>query len=210
MPFGLENAPAAFQSYINATLRPYLDVFVIAYLDDIVVYSNTAEEHREHVCTVLKALLQAGLYLKLRKCEFNAKEIGFVEFVITPEQVRMEEDRIAIIKEWPMPKCHRDIRVFLGFANFYKRFIKGFSRIVRPMTAMLKEGKEGKIFGPFEPTLEMKEAFWRLQSEFTKAPVLAHFDYERPIRLETDASGFAIAGIISQPPPPRQPWERRE
>jgi hypothetical protein len=118
--FRLANAPAAFQSNINATLRPYLDVFVIAYLDDIVVYSITAEEHREHVRTVMKALLQAGRYLKLQKCEFNAKEIGFVGFVITPEQVRMEEDRIAIIKEWPMPKCHRDIQVFLGCANFYR------------------------------------------------------------------------------------------
>jgi hypothetical protein len=161
MQFGLTNAPAAFQSYTNATLRPYLDVFVIVYLSDIGVYSNMAEEHREHVRTVLKALLQAGLYLKLRKCGFNTKEIGFVAFVITPEQVRMEEDRIAIIKEWSMPKCHRDIQLFLGFANFYRRFIKGFSRIVRPMTALLKGGKEGKIFGPFEHTPEMKESLWR-------------------------------------------------
>jgi hypothetical protein len=199
MPFSLANAPAAFQSYINATLRPYLDVFVIAYLGDKVVYSNTVEEHRKHVRTVLEALLKAGLYLKLRKYEFNAKEIGFVGFIITPKEVRMEKDRIATIEEWPMPDSHRDIQVFLGFANFYRRFIKSFSGIVRPMTAMLKGGKEGKIFGPFEPTTEMKEAFRRLQSEFTKAPVLAHFDYEKPIRLETDASGFAIAGIISQP-----------
>ncbi len=87
MPFSLANAPAAFQSYIIAMLRPYLDVFVIAYLDNIVVYSNTAEEHREHAHTVLKALLQAGLYLKLRKCEFNAKEIGLMGFVITVKQV---------------------------------------------------------------------------------------------------------------------------
>jgi hypothetical protein len=90
MPFGLANALAAFQSHINTTLRPYLNVFVIAYLDDIVVYSNMAEEHREHVRTVLTVLLKAGLYLKLRKCEFNAKEIGFMGFVITPEEVRME------------------------------------------------------------------------------------------------------------------------
>jgi hypothetical protein len=99
MPFSLANAPAAFQSYINATLRPYLDVFVIAYLYDIVVYSNTVEEHRKHVRTVLKALLKAGLYLKLRKCKFNAKEIRFLRFIITPEEVRMEKDRIATIEE---------------------------------------------------------------------------------------------------------------
>jgi hypothetical protein len=164
MPFGLANSPAAFQSYINATLWPYLDVFVMAYLDDIVVYSNTVEEHRKHVRTVLEALLKAGLYLKLRKCEFNVKEIRFVGYIITPEEVRMEKDRIATIDEWPMPDSHRDIQVFLGFANFYRRFIKSFLRIVRPMTAMLKGSKERKICGPFEPTTEMQEAFWRLQS----------------------------------------------
>jgi hypothetical protein len=199
MPFSPANAPVAFQSYINATLRPYLDVFVIAYLDNIVVYSNTVEEHRKHVRTVLEALLKASLYLKLRKCEFNAKESGFVWFIITPEEVRMEKDRIATIEEWPMLDSHRNIQVFLGFANFYRRFIKSFSWIVQPMTAMLIGGKEGKIFGPFKPTTEMQEAFRHLQSKFTKAPVLALFDYERPICLETDASGFAIAGIISQP-----------
>ncbi len=149
---------------------------------------------------MLKALLQAGLYLKLQKCEFNANEIGFVGFAITTEQVFMEEDCIAIIKEWPMLKCHCNIQVFLRFANFYRRFMKGFSRIVQPMTTMIKGGKECKVFGPFEPTLEMKEAFLHLQSKFTKAPVLAHFDYERPIHLETDTSRFAIAGIIWQPP----------
>ncbi len=98
-----------------------------------------------------------------------------------------------------MLDSHRDIQVFLGLANFYRRFIKKFLRIVQPMTAMLKGGNEGKIFGPFEPTTEMQEAFWHLQSEFTKAPVLAHFDYKKPICLETDAFGFALAGTILQP-----------
>ncbi len=162
------------------------------------VYSNTVEDHRKYVRTVLKALLKAGLYLKLRRCEFIAKEIRFVGFIITLEEVRLEKDRRATIEELPIPDSHRDIQVFLGFANFYRRFIKSFSRIVRPMTTMLKGGKEGKIFEPFEPTTEMQEAFWCLQSEFTKAPVLPYFDYEKPICLETDASGFAIAGIILQ------------
>jgi hypothetical protein len=159
MPFDLANALAAFQSYINAMLRQYLDIFVIAYLDNIVVYSNTVEEHRKHVRTMLEALLKAGLYLKSRKCEFNAKEIGFVEFIRTLVEVRMEKDCIATIEEWPMPDSHRDIQVFLGFTNFYRRFIKSFSRIVRHMTIMLKGGKECKIFGPFEPTTEMQEAY---------------------------------------------------
>ncbi len=94
------------------------------------VYSNTVEEHRKHVCTVLEALLKAGLYLKLRKCKFNAKECRFVGFIITSEEVRMEKDRIATIEEWPMPDSHHDNQVFLRFANFYRRFIESFSRIV--------------------------------------------------------------------------------
>ncbi len=82
------------------------------------------EEHRKHIRTVQKALLKAGLYLKWRKCEFNAKEIRFVGLIITPEEVRIEKDRIATIKKWPMPDSHHDIQVFLGFANFYRRFMK--------------------------------------------------------------------------------------
>jgi hypothetical protein len=162
MPFDLTNAPAAFQSYINATLWPYVDVFVIAYLDNIVVYSNTVEEHRKHVRTVLETLLKASQYLKLRKCEFNAKESRFVGFIITLEEVHLKKDHLATIEEWPMQDSNRDIQVFLGFTNFYRGFIKSFSRIVRPRTAMLKGGKEEKIFGPFETTTEMQEAFQRL------------------------------------------------
>ncbi len=157
------------------------------------------EEHRKHVCTVLEVLLKAGLFLKLRRCKFNAKEVGFMGFIITTEEVRMERDCKATIEEWPMPDSHRDIQVFLGLANFYRRFMKSFSRTVRPMTAMLKGGKESKIFGPFKPTTEMQEAFRHLLSEFTKAPVLVHFDYKKSIHLETDVSGCAIAGIILQP-----------
>jgi hypothetical protein len=159
MPFGLANAPAAFLSYVNATLQLYLDVIFIAYLDNIVVYSNTVEEHRKLVRTVLEAMLKAGLYLKLCKCKVYAKENGFMGFIIALEEVRMEKDRTATIGEWPMPDSHRNIQVFLGFANFDRRFIKSFPRLVQPMTAMLKGGKEGKILGPFEPTTEMQEAF---------------------------------------------------
>jgi hypothetical protein len=111
-------------------LQPYLDVFVIAYLNNIVVYSNTMEEHRKHVCTVLETLLQASLYLKLRKCRFNAKKIGFVGFIITLEEVHIEKDCIATFEELPMLGSHHDVEVFLRFAYFYRGFIKGFLRIV--------------------------------------------------------------------------------
>jgi hypothetical protein len=136
MHFGLANTPEAFRSYINVMPWSYLVVFVIAYLDNTVVHSSTMEEHRRHVCTVLEVLLKADQYLKLSKCVYNAKEIGSVRFIITLKKVRMEKDRIATIKWWPMPDSHRDIQVFLGFINFYRHFLKSFLRIVQPMTAV--------------------------------------------------------------------------
>jgi hypothetical protein len=198
VPFGLVNAPAAFQGLINNVLREHLDQFCIAYLDDIVVYSNSLEEHREHVRLILAKLQEAGLYLKLSKCKFKMQLISYVGFIVTPEGVEMEPDRVRMITEWPEPTSHRDIQVFLGFANFYRRFISSFLPIAKPMTDMLKGGKNGRLSGPFLPTPAMMRSFVELCDAFTKAPVLAHFDPARPLRLETDASGFAIAGIILQ------------
>jgi hypothetical protein len=196
--FGLVNVPAAFKGHINSVLREHLDQFRIAYLDDIVVYSNSLEEHTEHVQCVLAKLQEAGLYLKLSKCEFNMPRISFVGSIITLEGVEMEPDRVRTIAEWPEPESHRDIQVFLGFANFYRRFISAFSKIAKPMTDMLKGGKNGRFTGLFVPTPAMKQSFQQLREAFTRAPVLVHFDPAKPIRLETDASGYAIAGIISQ------------
>jgi hypothetical protein len=120
IPFGLVNAPAAFQGPINNVLREHLDQLCIAYLDDIVVYSNSLEEHREHVRLVLVRLQEAGLYLKLSKCKFEMQCISFVGFIVTLEGVEMEPDRVRTILEWPESASHRNIQVFLGFANFYR------------------------------------------------------------------------------------------
>jgi hypothetical protein len=115
-----------------------LDIYCIAYLDDIVVYSNTLEDHHIHDRAVLERLRDAGLYLKLSKCEFNEKRIGFVGFIVTPKRVEMEPVRIKTVTEWPLPKSYCNIQVFLGFANFYRRLIENFSKIAKPMSDMLK------------------------------------------------------------------------
>jgi hypothetical protein len=159
MPFGLANTPAAFWSYINILLRPNLNVFVIAYLDNIVVYSNMVEEHRRHVRTVLETLFKAGLDLKLCSRKFNAKEIRYMGFIVASEEVRKKKNDIATIEELSMLDSHHNIQVFLGFANFNRHFVKSFSRTVRPMTSLLKGSKEGKIFRPFKPTVKMQEVF---------------------------------------------------
>ena len=112
MPFGLTNAPAAFQSYINKTLRECLDVFVVVYLDDIVVYSSREEDHEEHVRMVLTALIEAGLYVKLSKCQFSTRKIDFLSYHVSTEGISMEQSRVETILSWPEPQSKHDIWCF--------------------------------------------------------------------------------------------------
>ncbi len=142
MPFGITNAPASFQSYINGVLRPYLDITVIVYLDDVLVFLRNPSQHEKHVREVLKALLKAGLYAKLSKYRFSVIHIFFLGFILTDEGVEMEEDHIFTILNWPESESVYEVQSFLGFANFYRRFVKGFSRISHPITDMTKKEAE--------------------------------------------------------------------
>lgn len=203
MPFGLTNAPASFQSYIHEVLREYLDIFVIVFLDDILIYSTEEGQHEQHVRTVLKALLTAGLFAKLPKCLFSVKRVPFLGYVITDTGVEMEADRVSTIVNWPEPESVREVQTFLGFVNFYRRFIQGFSRIAAPLTettqgsnAKSKKELTSRRAGFLSP--EAQAAFRTLVLAFTTAPFLQHFEVALPIRLETDASGYAISGILSQ------------
>ena len=139
MPFGLTNAPATFQSYINNSLQEYLDVFTTAYLDDVLIYSTTREEHRNHVKLVLDKLRNAGLQLDIEKCQFEAAEIKYLGLMISRRGISMDPMKIDCIKKWNTPVNVRDIQAFLAFANFYRRFIKEFSRIARPLINLTKK-----------------------------------------------------------------------
>lgn len=181
MPFGLANAPATFQAYINHALRDCLDVFCVAYLDDILVFSDNEEEHVQHVSEVLRRLLQHGLYVKLEKCEFHVSKIGFVGFMVYPNETGMEESRVADVRSWPLPRTYRNVQAFLGFANFYRRFIHKFSNKAQPLTDLLKSGKAGKYKVPFVLTDAAAAAFQELKDAFLTAPLLRQYDPERPI-----------------------------
>ena len=122
MPFGLTGAPGTFQSYINDIIRDCLDRFAIAYMDDILIYSNSLQEHILHVQTVLQKLLSVGLYTKLEKCEFHIQKVSFLGFIISSEGISMDPERICTVAEWPVPESVLDIQVFLGFSNFYRHF----------------------------------------------------------------------------------------
>ena len=133
MPFGLTNAPADFQQFINDVLHPFLDNFCTAYLDDILIYSDTLQEHTIHVKQVLEVLAKAGLHLKLEKCEFHRTEVTYLGLIISNEGVKMDPRKVKAITKWESPRNHHDVRAFLGFANFYRRFIKGYSSVVTPI-----------------------------------------------------------------------------
>ena len=192
MPFGLTNAPATFQAYINETLAEYLDRFCSAFLDDTIIYSETYEEHVTHVRQVLAKLAAAGLHLNPKKCEFHRTEITYLGLVIGRDGIRMQPEKVEAIRAWEPPTNLTDVRSFVGFANFYRRFIHGFSSVIHPLTNLTRKGVK------FKWEKEQQLAFEELKQRFTSAPVLAHFDFDRDVVVETDASDYVSAGVLSQ------------
>lgn len=195
MPFGLCNAPGTFQHYMNDTFRDFLDKFLIIYLDDLLIYSDNLAEHKKHVRAVLDRLREAGLCLKPSKCQFHVQEVSFLGFIVGADGIKMDPAKVAAITGWPQPKSVHDIRVFLGLANFYRRFVKDFSNIVTPITALLK--KDCKFVWGEKAQAALEE----LKAAFTTDPVLHHFDPLLPVILEADASDFALGAVISQRDP---------
>ena len=198
LPFGLTNAPATFQAYINQALIGLVDVTCVVYLDDILIYSEDPRKHTEAVRQVLERLRTYELFINLKKCEFSTDTVEFLGFVINPQGIRMDPSRVATIRDWPLPSSFKDIQVFLGFTNFYRRFIAGYSKVCRPLTDLLKGMERGRKDGPFFLTSEAREAFYRLRGQFLRAPLLRHFDPSLRIMVETDGSEGALGGILSQ------------
>jgi hypothetical protein len=193
MPFGLTGAPATFQRFMNDTLREFLDVFCNAYMDDILVYSRTRTEHERHLRLILEKLREAGLHVKIEKCHFFQTEVKFLGLIVGTSGVRMDPEKIRTIVEWKQPRNVTDIKSFTGFAGFYRRFIKNFSKILAPITALEKKGIQ------FRWTDECQQSFDYLKAEFTKEPILRAFDWEQVTTVETDSSDYVSAGAMSQP-----------
>jgi Reverse transcriptase (RNA-dependent DNA polymerase) len=148
MPFGLTNAPASMQALVNDVLREFLDQFCVAYLDDILIYSETKEQHIGHVKQVLRALQQRHLLVKLEKCEFHKQSVAFLGYILTVNGIQMDESKVKAVLNWPQPTTIKELQSFLGFANFYRRFIEGYSHITAPLTNLTRK----------EETLRLKSA----------------------------------------------------
>ena len=148
MPFGLCNAPATFQRLMNQVLRKYLGKFILVYLDDIIIYSKTFEEHKEHVRLVFEALRAASLMMKPKKCKFAQKELWFLEHIISADRIRTDSEKIAKMVTLPLPTNLKELRSRLGLFFYYWQYIKGFSDIMRPIYEFTKKDN-GKLV-PFE------------------------------------------------------------
>lgn len=192
MPFGLCNAPGTFQHFLNDIFRDHLDDFVVIYLDDILIHSPDPASHQDHVKKVLSILRQHGLCAKLEKCEFATSSTEYLGYIISEDGIAMDQRKVAAVIEWPVPKTKKEVQAFLGFSNYYRRFIKNFSKIARPLTSLTRKSK------PFVWSSEAQDAFDTLKEQFTSAPILRHVDLSLPFQVEPDASYFAIGAVLSQ------------
>src|SRR5258708_15320011 len=191
MPFGLTNAPAVFQQFINEVLGNLLDVCMVGYLDDILIYSDSIEQHWDHVREVLRQLQEAGLYANPKKCSFHMDTVEYLGFILTLTGLHMDPMKVAVIQSWPEPQNVRNVQSFLRFANFYHCFIADYSQLTLPLTNLCKKTTPW-IFGEKETT-----AFRPLKNAFSTAPVLCHWAPDLKMMVEMDASDHAIAGILS-------------
>jgi hypothetical protein len=193
LPFGLTNAPATFMRLMNDVFRPLLDVCVLVYLDDILVYSKTKAEHEEHVAAVLQLLRDNKLFAKLAKCEFFRLSLGFLGHILSREGIRPDPAKIQAIQDWPVPKNTTDVRSFHGLASYYRKFIRGFSAIAAPLTALTGSRSA------FAWSAATQSAFEALKLALTTPPVLQPFrDTTDPLRVTTDASDLAVGAELAQ------------
>lgn len=195
MPFGLKNAPATFQRVMDCILRDFIGVCCFVYMDDIIIFSTSMEQHKLHLDTILKRLKEAGLKIQLDKCEFFRKEAQFLGHTVTEDGVRPNEDKIKVIRSWPLPKNIKEIRQFLGTLGYYRRFIRDFAKLVKPLTKLLRKDID------FEITPEIEECFQKCKEILVRDPILIYPDFSKEFMLTTDASDYAIGAVLSQGTP---------
>ena len=192
MLFGLINAPAIYQILINNTLAGCLDIYAVAYLDNILIYSRNWKDHRRHVKDILERLLNRQLRCKSEKCEFHKKEVNFLEFMIRTDGIKIDSEKIQKVLDWPVPRNLKDLQRFLGFGNFNRHFISGYSLVILPLTELTKKDILF-IWSEF-----YQKAFDKLKKAFTTIPYLILFTLDRSVKIEIDASDKDMRACLLQ------------
>ncbi|GJS79276.1 putative reverse transcriptase domain-containing protein [Tanacetum coccineum] len=192
MPFGLTNAPAVFMDLMNRVCKPYLDKFVIVFIDDILIYSKNEKEHEEHLKAILELLKKEQLYAKFSKCEFWIPKVQFLGHVIDSRGIHVDPAKIESIKDWASPKTPTEIRQFLGLAGYYRRFIEGFSKIAKSMTKLTQKGIK------FDWGEKEENAFQLIKQKLCSAPILALPEGSEDFVVYCDASHKGLGAVLMQ------------
>ena len=196
MPFGLKNAPATFQRVMNNVLRGYQNETCLVYLDDIIIFSTSLQEHIQRLKAIFDRLRQSNFKIQLDKSEFLHKEVDYLGHKITKDGVKPNPDKIDAVKNFPLPTSQKQIKSFLGLAGYYRRFIKNFAKISKPLTLCLKKGAK------LEHSPNFLQSFNHLKDLLINAPILKYPDFTEPFVLTTDASNVALGAVLSQSSPP--------
>jgi len=201
MFFGMTNSPATFQTMMNDVFRTVIaEGIVVVYLDNILIFMKTEKEHEQAVQRVLEILAEHKLFLRLEKCEFHRKQIEYLGLVISENKVAMDPVKVTRVRKWPILENRTDVQAFVGFVNFYRRFIQDFSTIARPLFD-LTHSDQAWNWGAKE-----QEAFERLKMAVTTTPILASSQDSEPFCIEADSSDFASGAVLSQQLPGEDKW----
>jgi len=201
MFFGLCNSPAAFQTMMDDIFDDLImEGVVVVYLDNILIFMETLEEHRTVTRRVMELLRKHNLFLKPKKCKFKKTEVEYLRVIISQNSVKMDPVKVAGVTEWPIPSNRKEVQSFLGFTNFYRRFIQGFSHLARPLFNLTRKDTEWR-WGA-----EEQSAFNSLKEQITTAPILTLPDNSRPFRIKVDSSNFATGAVLSQQSPEDNKW----
>jgi hypothetical protein len=192
VPFGLSNAPAIFMCLMNGFFREYLDKFVIVFLDEIIIYSKSEEDHEHHSRMVLQVLREHQLYAKLSKCSFYQKQIHYLGHIISKDGIAVDPKKVTTIREWSTPKNVTEVRSFMGLTGYYRRFIGGFSKMEHPITSLQSKGMK------FQWMTDCERSFQHLKLLLTSAPILRITDPNEDFIVYTDGCNEGLGRVLSQ------------
>jgi hypothetical protein len=190
--FGLTNAPSTFMHLMNEVIYSFIGKFMVIYFDDILIYNKSLDEHIEHLRAIFGALREARLFANLERCTFCTDRVAFLGYVVTPQGIEVDEAKIEALKSWPIPATLTQLQNFLPLAGFYRCFVRDFSTIAAPLNDLTKKGV------PFYWGAAQEHSFNTLIDKLTHAPLLQLPDFSKTFKLECDASGIGIGGVLIQ------------